>query len=256
MPFSYPQYVGVVLWSNDPNAGGPPHGRIGATKLPARSLHPGGTLQRLIALNRHVTLHTPGQYTISYQMLGRREATNSAVACQTAKQKQFQIILNSGKPREEVVQNYIDGLHSGVMPRVEESAEMLIWTRDVAVIASLGAAAGHVPTLSFDIARALEEFLQNPEGHAALLEVMVVGDVSGRIHGFRLFDEHALTVPADGYKRMLAAGGVDRTYMVLEHLMKHGSAQHSSLVKPFLQHHNSRIRRVAREFIDTVEGAE
>jgi hypothetical protein len=222
-------------------------GRIPLTVIP-----PGGNVQCLVCLNRHLNFDRIGEYEIKWKFNDQDSKSDAKYKAEGS----FRLEISTGalsKTLQEIAETIESKDKTNVCRRVDP---ILFWN-DRRVISTLVKAASlepnSAPAIGGDIVQALEKFLELKEGRDALFVVMKVS-FSGLRAGFELCSQRRIEVPIDVIKHALS---VDITqFDTLKYLIDHGGPQHLKLVEPFAGDTNEHIAKLVNDFLAKFRGNE
>ena len=233
----YPTWMGVGLTCEDADAVRPPLGWvIGSVITLPRRLAPGEEYSRRIALARSLRLRAAKTYTVDFV----------AVIAGFRTTGRFVIAVEPGPVDPERVRQYVENLESDDDETAEEAAELLRWTDDPVVIEPLVRAAQRVPNFVSDIGRTLAGF-EDDRARSAILDI-ARGNVRALSAALREYAVQQRAIPMEFYASALQTPRAES--VTLAHLLEHGGAEHISLVEPFADHENPRVREQALEFLE------
>ena len=247
--FDYPDFVGVSFSCKDGDAIPIPSPVIVGRPVPLLPLKAGEEYKRIIALNRYLRFDRAKRYTVAFKAIYYQDLANPPLATSKG---QFVIDIRPGPIARGRLRGHIRAIDARDPNRVQDATEMLLWADDPIVIAPLARAAKRARGFRNRILRALEKFFPQQRGRAAILEVASEGTRFTLRAALRLFEEKKTKVPLEFCQARLSSRSTGHQLVMLDYLARRGGPEHVVLVKPFAEHANPELRKLAARFLARV----
>lgn len=203
---------------------------------------------------RDLLMKVAGRYGIMWTAVvnGKTPADDTNQTCRRMSLGFWAVDL-SGRP-ENLGHVQVEHLIRAMNGRDQSSKRLainkLLWLNNPAAIEPLSeiAASSTHETFAHHIIRALAKFFdEEPQVKDIIAEIGRSGDVNALRTALEFFQANNLEVPNDLIQAGLSSADIEKLYITLDFLVKHGNAKHVGLVQPLLEHKNADIRKLAKD---------
>ena len=255
--FRYPDHIGLSFTCRSKDAAAQPllvSGRFpvmatGSGPLPALTLAPGATCERVFCLDRYIVLTKPGRYNVEYQAQYHETGLKRDEPHERA--GMFEVGVLESSAGEDYWRRIQRQLTRKEKKKIREALEQLLFWRDPRAIDEMLRLATNYPDYGTDIALALEKFAENRKGEDALLELTRIGEYA-TVATALLVLQNSIGVPVEAYRELSVSPDAEKRCAILEHLLELGEKKHVDLVEQMRKDDDPVVAELAHAFLRRV----